>query len=63
MDHPFWPEIMDANCSLQTEANTAAIINAFQLLPQLRPDFSTNIFGDGSAAENIRKHLSIYLAQ
>ncbi len=63
MDHPFWPEIINANCSLQTGADTHAIIQNFNLLPNLQPDFTTNIFGVGNAAENIRKHLTVYLAQ
>ena len=63
MDHPFWREIIDANCSIQTAAETDAIINNFNLLPQLKPDFTTNMFGNGNAAENIRKHLTVYLAQ
>ncbi len=63
MDHSFWPEIIDANCSLQTAADTDAIIQNFNLLPNLQPDFTTNMFGFGNAAENIRKHLTVYLAQ
>ena len=63
MDHPFWPEIINANCSIQTSTETTAIINNFNLLPALQPDFTTNLFGNGDAAENIRKHLTVYLAQ
>ncbi|MFN0082321.1 MAG: UDP-N-acetyl glucosamine 2-epimerase [Ferruginibacter sp.] len=63
MDKPFWPEIMNANCSIQTAAEKDAIITNFHLLPQLQPIFTTNLFGTGSAAENIRKHLTVYLAQ
>ena len=63
MDHPFWPEIIDVKCSLQTVAESDAIIQNFNLLPNLKPDFTTNIFGIGNAAENIRKHLTVYLAQ
>ena len=63
MDNPFWPEIINAKCSLQTVAESEAIINKFKLLPSLQPDFKSNIFGIGNAAENIRKHLTVYLAQ
>ena len=63
MDQPFWPEIMNANCSIQTPAEKDAIITNFNLLPQLQPDFTTNLFGTGNAAENIRKHLTVYLAE
>ncbi len=62
MNHPFWPEIINAKCSIQTPANSEAIINNFNLLPTLEPDFTTNLFGTGNAAENIRKHLTVYLA-
>ena len=62
MDQPFWQEIINANCSIQTAAETDAISNNFNLLPALKPDFTTNIFGDGNAAENIREHLTVYLA-
>ena len=63
MDQPFWPEIINANCSIQTSTDTDAIINNFNLLPALHSDFTTNLFGTGNAAENIRKHLTVYLAQ
>ena len=63
MDHPFWPEIINEKCSLQTAAESNSIIQNFNLLPNLQPDFTTNIFGIGNAAENIRKHLTVYLAQ
>lgn len=62
MDHPFWPEIINARCSLQTVAESDDIIQNFNLLPNLQPDFTTKIFGVGNAAENIRKHLTVYLA-
>lgn len=63
MDHPFWPEIINEKCSLQTAAESDVIIQNFNLLRHLQPDFTTNIFGIGNAAENIRNHLTIYLAQ
>ncbi len=63
MDKPFWPEIINADCSIQTAADEDAIIKNFNLLPQLQPNFNTNLFGSGNAAENIRKHLTVYLAQ
>lgn len=63
MDHPFWPEIINEKCSLQTAAESDVIIQNFNLLLHLQPDFTTNIFGIGNAAQNIRKHLTIYLAQ
>ena len=63
MDNPFWPEIINAKCSLQTAAESDAILKNYNLLRNLQPDFTTNIFGFGNAAENIRKHLTVYLAQ
>ena len=58
MDQPFWPEIIAAGCSLQTNAN--AIVQQASLLADLTPDFSTAIFGDGHAARNIHRHLTEY---
>lgn len=63
MDKPFWPEIINANCALQTFADQDHIQNNFYKLSILESDFSTNLFGSGNAAENIRKHLTVYLAQ
>lgn len=63
MDKPFWPEILEANCSMQCDAEKNSILSNFNKLSALQPDFSTSIFGEGDAAENIYKHLAVYLAQ
>ena len=62
MDNPFWPEIIASNCSLSTAANQEKILSGVNSLSSLVPDFSTNIFGDGTAAKNIHSHLNAYLA-
>ena len=62
MNSPFWPEIIEAGCSIQTTAETDSIFDNFHKLSTLLPNFETNLFGNGSAAENIRKHLTVYLA-
>jgi UDP-GlcNAc3NAcA epimerase len=62
MDNPFWPEIIAQNCSLSSAANKEKILAGFLSLSSLIPDFTTDIFGDGSAAKNIHRHLNDYLA-
>lgn len=63
MDAPFWPEIIAANCALHCAAETSDILSSFNKLSALQADFRSHIFGDGNAAEQIRKHLTVYLAQ
>ncbi len=63
MDSPFWPEIMEVGCSIQTSADSTLILENLRKLHLLKSDFSTAIFGTGTAAENIRKHLTVYLAK
>ena len=58
MDKPFWPEIIETNCAMNTAANEELIIEGFQQLPSLKADFTTQIFGNGNAAKNIHQHLS-----
>lgn len=62
MDNPFWPEIIENDCSLSTSANEQKILSGVMSLSSLIPDFSTNLFGDGTAAKNIHRHLNTYLA-
>jgi UDP-GlcNAc3NAcA epimerase len=62
MDKPFWPEILEQQCSINTAAIESTIIEKFNQLPSLLSNFGTNIFGQGNAAENIRQHLSAYLS-
>ncbi|MEO6582809.1 MAG: UDP-N-acetyl glucosamine 2-epimerase [Ferruginibacter sp.] len=62
MDTPFWPEIIAQNCSLSCSANKEKILSHFLSLDSLHPDFGTNIFGDGNAAQKIHLHLNAYLA-
>jgi UDP-GlcNAc3NAcA epimerase len=61
MDKPFWPEILEQQCSINTAAIESQIIEQFNQLPSLLSNFDTNIFGRGNAAENIHQHLSAYL--
>lgn len=57
MDKPFWPEIMEASCALQTDADDKAIVQNFKKLSSLSAKFDTSIFGNGNAAKNIHEHL------
>ncbi len=58
MDHPFWPEIAEANAALHCGADKEAIIKRFDSLSTLQSDFTANIFGDGNAAIKIAEHLN-----
>lgn len=60
MDHPFWPEIMEAGCSLRADADSSIIKAVVKSTALLQPDFESGIFGDGSAAKNISEHLISY---
>lgn len=57
MEKPFWPEIVDASCSINTSANTIEILKAFNQLPLLSSNFQSPIFGDGNAAQLIAKDI------
>ncbi len=61
MDKPFWPEILDQGCSLNTAPIENEIIQKYNALPLLKSNFETNIFGFGNAAEKIREHLTSFL--
>lgn len=61
MDNPFWPEIIKADCSLNSEANEKMIVEKFNDLKNLPSNFDTAIFGKGNAAENIHEHLNAFL--
>ncbi|MEO6454416.1 MAG: UDP-N-acetyl glucosamine 2-epimerase [Ginsengibacter sp.] len=58
MEKPFWPEIIETNCALNSIANEDSILEGFHQLSFLNADFTTQIFGDGHAAETIYQHLS-----
>jgi UDP-GlcNAc3NAcA epimerase len=57
MDKPFWPEIMDASCSIRSTAETSQILKAFEQLPSLMSNFQSPIFGSGNAAQIIAKDI------
>ncbi len=61
MDKPFWPEIIEANCSKNSIINQNSIIKDFMALENLQPDFEGNIFGMGNASEKIHEHLISFL--
>jgi len=53
MDKPFWPEIIEASCSVSSVAETKQIVNSFNQLPLLASNFQSPIFGNGHAAQLI----------
>jgi UDP-GlcNAc3NAcA epimerase len=61
MDTPFWPEILEANCSMNTIVEANTIIQDFEAMQKLEADFEGAIFGNGKAAHNILTHLNAYL--
>ena len=60
MDHPFWPEIIEAGCSTNVSANALQLYESFFKLPSLCPDFESPIFGNGNAAKLIREDISLF---
>jgi UDP-GlcNAc3NAcA epimerase len=57
MDKPFWPEIIEASCSISSSAETDQILKTFDQLPTLVSNFQSPIFGSGNAAEIITKDI------
>jgi UDP-GlcNAc3NAcA epimerase len=57
MDKPFWPEIIDASCSISSTAETNQILKNFNQLPSLASNFQSPIFGSGNAAQLIAKDI------
>ncbi|MEP7372826.1 MAG: UDP-N-acetyl glucosamine 2-epimerase [Chitinophagaceae bacterium] len=57
MDKPFWPEIIEASCSMSSMAETSQILKTFNQLPALTSNFQSPIFGSGNAAQLIAKDL------
>ena len=62
MNQPFWPEIIEAGCALQTAAEKESILNNAARLNNLQPNFNTALFGNGTAAKNIHGHLVKYFS-
>jgi UDP-GlcNAc3NAcA epimerase len=60
MNNPFWPEIVEAGCSIKTSANAEGLYNSFLKLGSLKPDFETRIFGNGNASQIIREDILKY---
>lgn len=57
MDKPFWPEIINASCSISSPAETDQVLAAFDQLPSLVSNFQSPIFGSGNAAQMIAKDI------
>ena len=57
MDNPFWPEIIEAGCSVNVPAAAVDLHTSFLSLPSLTPDFATPIFGNGHAALMIKEDI------
>ena len=57
MDHPFWPEIIEAGCSTNVSADSLLLYESFYKLPLLCPDFGKPIFGNGNAAQLIKDDI------
>lgn len=53
MQHPFWPELFEYGHCLPSDADEGEIIQKHRLLGVPGKAFSTEIFGDGNAAEKI----------
>jgi len=60
MNDPFWPEIIEAGCSIKTSASAEHLLNSFLKLNSLKPDFETRIFGNGNASQIIKEDILKY---
>lgn len=58
MEKPFWPEIIEAGCSISSPTETKQLQEAFFKLSYLDSDFDTPLFGKGNAAKLIREDLA-----
>lgn len=58
MPDPFWAEIVESGCALQSIADKEVILSRFNSLQQLQPNFDIPIFGNGDAAEKIHHTLN-----
>jgi UDP-GlcNAc3NAcA epimerase len=56
MEKPFWPEIIDAGCSINISPDES-LEKTIDKLSELKSDFLTPIFGDGNAARVIKEDL------
>ena len=57
MEKPFWPEIIEAGCSINSPTVIKQLQEAFFKLPFLNSDFDTPLFGNGNAAKLIQEDL------
>lgn len=57
MNKPFWPEIMDAHCSISCLPDTSELLKSFGKLSALPADFQSPIFGQGNAASLITQDI------
>jgi UDP-GlcNAc3NAcA epimerase len=57
MTNPFWPEIIDASCSISSAPDAKQLQKAFNLLPSLEANFQSPIFGNGNAAKLIARDI------
>ena len=61
MSDPFWSEIMDAGCAIQSLASKDSILESYRNINQLQPNFNQPIFGKGDAAQKIHQIISSYI--
>lgn len=57
MDKPFWPEVMQHGCAVNSSTDCNGIVAAFAALSKKKPAFKRGVFGNGAAAAVIIQHL------
>jgi UDP-GlcNAc3NAcA epimerase len=57
MEKPFWPEIIEAGCSINSPTEAKQLQEAFFRLSFLNSDFDKPLFGNGNAAKLIQEDL------
>ncbi len=57
MDKPFWPEIVEVSCSINSAPDEIQLKKAFYQLTSLDGNFQSAIFGEGNAAAIIAQDI------
>lgn len=61
MEYTPWEELIQNGFSIQTKIEENAILNNFQKVLNLNPDYTINLYGNGSASREIINYIINYL--
>jgi UDP-N-acetylglucosamine 2-epimerase len=57
MEKPFWPEVIEYGCALNSSSKKEDIVTSFTSLLHLKKKYETGSFGSGNAAQIIINYL------